>query len=77
MITDNRLAENASWDERLLAEQLRDLSIIGLDFSLEVIGFEMGEIDLRIAGLAGEPGADDPADAAIEPVTTRPISKTG
>jgi len=77
MITDNRLAENASWDERLLAEQLRDLSIIGLDFSLEVIGFEMGEIDLRIAGLAGEPGADDPADAAIEPVTTRPISKPG
>ena len=26
MIADNRLAENASWDERLLGEQLRDLS---------------------------------------------------
>ena len=29
----------------LLAEQLRDLSLSGLDFSLEVTGFEMGEIE--------------------------------
>ena len=36
---------------RLLAEQLRDLSLSGLDFDIEVTGFEMGEIDLRIASL--------------------------
>ena len=48
-IADNKLTENATWDDRLLAEQLRDLSLSGLDFDIEVTGFEMGEIDLRIA----------------------------
>src|SRR5215472_11834604 len=35
MIADNRLSEIASWDDRLLAEQLKDLCLLGLDFSLE------------------------------------------
>src|SRR5215471_1665062 len=62
-IADNRLTENATWDDRLLAEQLRDLSLAGLDFDLEVTGFEMGEIDLRIASLEDSPApGDDPAD---------------
>ena len=51
MIADNRLTEIATWDDRLLAEQLKDLSLLGLDFDIEVTGFEMGEIDLRIASL--------------------------
>src|SRR5580700_6311474 len=42
MIADNRLTEISSWDARLLAEQLKDLSLHGLDFNIEVIGFEMG-----------------------------------
>jgi ParB-like chromosome segregation protein Spo0J len=42
MIADNKLVENADWDDRLLAQQLKDLSLIGLDFSLELTGFEMG-----------------------------------
>jgi hypothetical protein len=44
-IADNKLTENATWDERLLAEQLHDLSLSGLDFDIEVTGFEMGEIE--------------------------------
>ena len=36
MIADNQLTVNASWDDRLLAEQLKDLSLLGLDFSLEL-----------------------------------------
>ena len=51
MIADNRLTDNSVWDERLLAEQLNELSLLDLDFSLEATGFEMGEIDLRIEGL--------------------------
>jgi ParB-like chromosome segregation protein Spo0J len=35
-IADNKLSENAEWDDRLLAQQLKDLSLIGLDFSLEL-----------------------------------------
>jgi len=52
-IADNRLTEIATWDDRLLAQQLKELSLLGLDFSLEITGFEMGEIDLRIASLRG------------------------
>src|SRR5260370_1489820 len=51
MIADNRLTENSVWDDQLLAEQLRELSVENLDFSLEVTGFDMGEIDMRIEGL--------------------------
>jgi hypothetical protein len=51
MIADNRLADSSAWDDRLLAEQLKDLSLLGLDFDIEVTGFEIGEIDLRIASL--------------------------
>jgi ParB-like chromosome segregation protein Spo0J len=51
MIADNRLTEIATWDDQLLAEQLKELSLLDLDFSIELTGFEMGEIDLRIASL--------------------------
>src|SRR5271156_2650598 len=50
-IADNRLTENSVWDDKLLAEQLHELSLLDLDFSLGATGFEMGEIDLRIEGL--------------------------
>src|SRR5438067_7860090 len=34
MIADNRLTENAAWDDQLLAEQFKALSEVNLDFSL-------------------------------------------
>jgi hypothetical protein len=78
MIADNRLSEIASWNDRLLAEQLKDLSLAGLDFSIEVTGFEVGEIDLRIASLDDPPEtAADPADA-VPPAASGPaVSKPG
>ena len=61
MIADNRLREIASWDDRLLAEQLQTLANVELDFDIETIGFDMGEIDLRIELLnAKESGAVEP-----------------
>src|SRR5712671_2845616 len=78
MIADNRLTEIAAWDDRLLAQQLKDLSLLGLDFNIEVTGFEMGEIDLRIASLEDLPETtDDPADILPELTTGPPISKLG
>ncbi len=64
MIADNRLTEISTWDDQLLGEQLKELSVLDLDFSLEATGFEMGEIDLRIEGLTSEIDGDheDPAD---------------
>jgi DNA modification methylase len=62
LIADNRLAEIATWDEKLLAEQLKALSEVELDFELEAIGFETAEIDVILEGLA--PTADGEQDDA-------------
>jgi DNA modification methylase len=77
-IADNRLTETSSWDERLLAEQLKELSELDLDFDIESTGFEMGEIDLRIEGLesGGDP-QDDPADTIPLMPERPPVSRTG
>jgi DNA modification methylase len=77
-IADNRLTEISTWDDRLLAEQLRDLSLHGLDFSLELTGFDMGEIDLRVASLEEPPERDDdPADVVPEVSAGPPLTKSG
>ena len=62
-IADNRLSETSSWDETLLANHLKELSELDLDFSLEATGFTVGEIDLKIQGL-DIVGDDDPDEAA-------------
>ena len=41
MIADNRLAEVAVWDDRLLAAQLKALASVELNFDIETIGFDM------------------------------------
>jgi ParB-like chromosome segregation protein Spo0J len=76
-IADNRLTEIATWDDRLLAQQLKDLSLLGLDFSLEVIGFEMAEIDLRILSLENQPEDDDAADLVPGVPAGPPVSNIG
>lgn len=79
-IADNRLTEISDWDDRLLAEQLKELSLVDLDFSLEAIGFDMGEIDFRIESLdvsGGPNGEKDPADDLPEVPAGDPVSKVG
>jgi DNA modification methylase len=62
----------------LLAEQLKSLSEVELDFSLEATGFEVGEIDILIEGLASATeGENDPADLVPEAGKTAPVSKNG
>jgi DNA modification methylase len=78
MIADNRLTEIATWDDRLLAQQLKELSLLGLDFNIETTGFQMGEIDLRIASLEELSETDaDPADVLSEVPAGPPLSKIG
>jgi DNA modification methylase len=78
MIADNRLTENAEWDDRLLAQQFKELSEVELDFSLEATGFEIGEIDVLVENLAPAPeGEADPADALPELAEKILVSKVG
>jgi DNA modification methylase len=76
LIADNRLTENSEWNDRLLAEQLKELSLLNVDFELDVTGFELPEIDLRIESLSdGDAAEDDPLDqipAATGSVVTHP-----
>jgi DNA modification methylase len=75
-IADNRLSEISTWDDKVLAEQLKDLSVPNLDFNLEVTGFEMGEIDFRIesAALADK---DDDANAIPPRPLGPPVCQPG
>lgn len=75
-IADNRLTENAAWDEALLAQSLSELASLDLDFSLEVTGFTMSEIDLCIESLKGIPAQNDPLDS-IPDITGIPVCVTG
>jgi len=76
-VADNRLTELSTWDERLLGEILSELSAAELDFTLEVTGFSVAEIDLRIEQLSvlnttrPDP-ADELANCTGEPPVTRP-----
>jgi ParB-like chromosome segregation protein Spo0J len=77
-IADNRLAELVEWDDEILAQELKVLSDLDLDFELPVIGFELPEIDLLIQNSdAGDPD-DDSADR-VPAVYDRlpPVSQIG
>ena len=76
MIADDRLTENAAWDDPLLGGQLRALSEVNLEFSLETTGFEMAQIDLYIEGLNSAEENEDPVDVIPESTTT-PVSRVG
>jgi hypothetical protein len=67
MLAQVRLVENGAWDEKRLGEILRDLTLLDLDFDIALTGFDVAEIDLKIAALDQEsPNADD------EPAPTGP-----
>ncbi len=44
ILADNRLAEQAGWDREILAIELQ--SLINFDFEIELLGFDLAEIDL-------------------------------
>ncbi|MFZ1922694.1 MAG: DNA methyltransferase [Xanthobacteraceae bacterium] len=76
LIADNRLTEISTWDDKLLAEQFKELSLLDLTFDLDVTGFDMAEIDLRIESLSENDAEPDPADE-VQMVTGPAVSKPG
>jgi hypothetical protein len=71
VLADNKLALNAGWDEELLALELKELMAADIDFSVDVTGFSIAEVDQLIEGLApeepGDPGDDRLPDPAQVP----------
>ena len=66
VIADNKLAENAGWDRKLLALEFRYLSDLDIDLDLTLTGFELPDIDILIGELSSA-SIDDGADTIIEP----------
>lgn len=76
VIADNKLAENAGWDKRLLGLELQYLSELDLDIT--ITGFEAPEIDILIGEVSDSANdSDDAADQLVEPATGPPISQSG
>jgi len=75
MIADNRVAESAVWNNTLLTEQIKAISLDTPGFAIETTGFELTEIELLTGG-----GALGRAKRSRRP-TARPapatITRTG
>jgi DNA modification methylase len=72
-IADNKLAQNAHWDERLLAENFLELKDLDRDFDLSITGFSLPEIDFAIQKLSEPLVQDDDASSA----TGVPVCQAG
>ncbi len=60
VLADNRLAELGDWNREVLQLELDELAQLDLDFSLEVTGFTLPEIEAIRFGVGGaDPGDDD------------------
>jgi DNA modification methylase len=76
VIADNKLAENAGWDETMLALELKELD--EMDFALELTGFGGDEIDQLLASMsATKQGNTDPDAAPPVPAKADAVTRTG
>ena len=74
IIADNKLAENAGWDEDLLKIELETLLELDSDFDITLTGFEMPEIDNLIIQDNVQENQDE---IPIPELTSQPISAIG
>ncbi|MGD1098683.1 MAG: ParB N-terminal domain-containing protein, partial [Bryobacteraceae bacterium] len=72
-LLDNRSHEETSWDADLVGLELLDLK--GLDFDLELTGFDLGEIKDLVARAQGTDGLTDPD--LVPAVPENPVSQPG
>jgi ParB-like chromosome segregation protein Spo0J len=59
VIADNKLAENAGWDRKLLALEFRYLSDLDIDLDLTLTGFELPDIEILMGELTSAPGKSE------------------
>lgn len=76
VIADNRLAEKAGWDPKILAIEFQGL--IELGFDVELTGFEIAEVDLILEDSDdSKRGTNTPDDLVPEPLPGPPVSQPG
>jgi DNA modification methylase len=74
VLADNRIAENATWDEDLLRVELADLQDAGFD--LDITGFDADALAELMAG--DEPDVSGQTDEdAVPEVSDTPVSRAG
>ena len=73
VIADNKIAENAGWDEELLRLELQNLA--NEDFDLDLLGFDDVELDDLLASLDDNEAAA--LDENIPEIQENPVSRTG
>lgn len=62
MLADNKLTDRSTWNDELLAVQLKELSELVPNFDIEATGFEAPEIDFRIQSLEDAEAIDQADD---------------
>lgn len=67
VLADNRLAENARWDDALLISELEALTLDG--FAIGLAGFSESDMDRLLHGSRGRDDEDDVPEAPANPVT--------
>ena len=72
IIADNKLAENAGWDEEILANELHDLK--EENFDLDLIGFEDQELEKLFANLYED--GEQKEEENLPEIEENPISKS-
>jgi DNA modification methylase len=73
ILADNRIAENAGWDEELLKLELAELQ--DADFNLDLMGFGDEELDRLLDGNVDQAGLTE--DDAVPEAPAEPVSRTG
>ncbi|MCC7227386.1 MAG: site-specific DNA-methyltransferase [Burkholderiaceae bacterium] len=73
ILADNKIGENASWDDELLGLELAELQEAGFDLALT--GFSADEWDTLIAGDEGSEGLTD--EDAVPEVSEDPVTQPG
>lgn len=70
VLADNKLALNAGWDEELLAEELKEL-LLQDEFTIDITGFSIAEVDHIIEGNPNEEMGDPREDRLPPPDATK------
>ena len=77
ILADNRIGENAGWDDEILRDELAELKDADLD--LAVLGFSEDEVAALLAEVTPEtaPPAEDEAPEEIPEAPVEPVTRAG